>query len=217
MKVWNTITPLSPSLALYPSLACSGSLSLHLLWLQEKSVKGAAAEIFIDLFSSVLFISLSSLLALPSPLHGPRNTSSAARCQGRRRGWKSTTWNHYLAFVAPSSFTCVNKTKGCASVGWRQMWQQQQQQRRRHRLSRETGGLFSVFWCRDPPQGVVDRKHQGAVLYFSECKGSCTQLQAIEVVVVMATMPRAITITMVTVVVPDLMDSLMNLTLSLRN
>ena len=77
---------LSLFLALYPSLACSGSLSLHLLWLQEKSVKGAAAEIFIDLFSSVLFISLSSLLALPSPLRGPRNTSSAARCQERRRG-----------------------------------------------------------------------------------------------------------------------------------
>lgn len=42
-------------------------------------------------------------------------------------------------------------------------------------------------------------------------------MQAIEVVVVMATMPRAITITMETVVVLDLMDSLMNLTLPLRN
>lgn len=41
-------------------------------------MKGAAAEIFIDLFSSVLFISLSSLL--PSlPLHTDPETPPAPR------------------------------------------------------------------------------------------------------------------------------------------
>jgi len=70
MRVWNTIIPvlsLSLFLALYPSIPPSLCLPLHLLWLQEKSVKGAAAEIFIDLFSSVLFISLSSLFAFTDP------------------------------------------------------------------------------------------------------------------------------------------------------
>lgn len=66
--------PLSCTSSIPPSLFSRLPLSR----LQEKSVKGAAAEIFIDLFSSVLFISLS----LPNPACAdPRNTSSTTRCQ----------------------------------------------------------------------------------------------------------------------------------------
>lgn len=198
MRIWNTITPVlslsflhfihpSLSLALSPPLMASG----------EVCDGSSCWNIYWSVFLSFIYFPLFPL-ALPSPLHRPRNTSSTMRCQRRRRGWKSTTWNHYLAFVAPSSFTCVNKTRG-ASVGSRQQQQHQvQQEQMRHRLSCETGGLFGIFWSRHPLQGVVDRKHQGAAL-FCPCKGSCTQLQAIEVVVVMATMPWAIIITIVLV------------------
>lgn len=106
-----SLSSLSVRLPLYqsppPAIPSSLPLSLSSCSLStsygsgKKSVKGAAAEIFIDLFSSVLFISLSSLLsclspsplhpppALPTPLHtplhGPRNTSSTVRCQRRRK------------------------------------------------------------------------------------------------------------------------------------
>lgn len=71
--------PCSPPvfLPLYPSLPIP-CLSFHLLWLQEKSVKGAAAEIFIDLFSSVLFISPPSFL-LSLPLRADPGTPPAPR------------------------------------------------------------------------------------------------------------------------------------------
>lgn len=48
--------------------------------------------------------------------------------------------------------------------------------------------------------GGVDTKHRGAAL-FCERRGSCVHLQAIEVIVVMATMPRTIRITIVRVLV----------------
>ena len=101
IKAWDTIIPV-----LYPSLSPSAnktatqlplsslsfahfinptllalSLALHLLWLQEKSATGAAAEIFIDLFSPVLFISLSSRLPPLLLRADPRNTFSTMRRQ----------------------------------------------------------------------------------------------------------------------------------------
>lgn len=63
MRVWNTITPVLFLLFLHFT---HPSISLHPLWLQEKSVKGAAAKIFIDLFSIFIYFPLS-LLALLSP------------------------------------------------------------------------------------------------------------------------------------------------------
>lgn len=182
--------PCSLSLSLLhfipPSL--SPALSLHLSWLQEKSVKGAAAEIFIDLFSSVLFISLSSPIALPTPPHRPRNTSSAVRCQRRRRRWmKIHNMKPLFSICCTRPFHLrARKTKGneWRGTGW--------------------AGLMGMFSRQPPLWGVVDRRHQDVALFFvCQCKASCTQPQAIEVVVVMATMPRAIIITMVTVLVAD--------------
>lgn len=78
----------------------------------------------------------------------------------------------------------------------------------RNRLSGETRGSFHIFLYQHTPQGAVDGKDQGAALFFHFffclCKGSCTQLLAIEVVVVaMATMPGAIIIAMGTALILD--------------
>ncbi len=80
----------SPAPALMASgEVCEGSSCWNIYW---------------SVFLSFIYFPLFPL-ALPSPPRRPRNTSSAVRCQRRQRGWKSTTWNHYLAFVAPH-FDC---------------------------------------------------------------------------------------------------------------
>lgn len=157
-----------------------------------------------NIYWSVFLSFIYFPLALPSPPYRPRNTSSTMRCQKAAEGLKSTTWNHYLAFVAPSSFTCVNKTR-VTRVGWRQMWEQQhqlQQEQVLHRLSRETSEFFESFDASIHCTGVADKKHKGDALS-CQCEWSCTQRQAIEVVVVMATMPWVIIITTVTALVLD--------------
>lgn len=170
---------LSCTLSIHPSLplSLSGSLSTSYSFRRSLWREQLLKYLLICFPQFYLFPSLPSCPPF-SPLHRPRNTSSAMRCQRRRRAWKSTTWNHYLAFVAPSSFTCVNKTKG-TSVGWRQTaasaaktdWAVRQV---------DCSGYFDAT--------IADRKHQGAFFcFFCQCKGSCIQLRAIEAVV-MATM-----------------------------
>lgn len=205
MRVWNTITPVlslflhfihpSLSLALSPPLMASG----------EVCDGSSCWNIYWSVFLSFIYFPLFPL-ALPSRLHRPRNTSSTLRCQRRQRGWKSTTWNHYLAFVAPSSFTCVNKKKR-RECGMKANVRTTTASAtaRADAAQIEPWDRWIVWHILMPTSaaGGCWQETPRCCSFICQCKGSCTQLQAIEVVVVMATMPWAIIITMVTVLVLD--------------
>lgn len=118
-----TQLPLFP-LSLYPSFPLSILLSTSYgfrrsLW-REQLLK----YLLICFPQFYLFPSLLSCPPFPSA-QTPEHLQHRKMSEAAERGWKSTTWNHYLAFVAPGRFTCVNKTRG-ARVGWRQMREQQQ-------------------------------------------------------------------------------------------
>lgn len=80
-------------------------------------MKGVAAEIFIDLFSSVLFISLSSLSPSPPPVPpADPETPPAATSRWPKNTQRQTV---YLAFVAPSSFYQRRQKREARGVGRR--------------------------------------------------------------------------------------------------
>lgn len=169
---WESGTQLRPvpSLSLSLTLSCtlaiprSLELSLQLLWLQEKSVKGAAAEIFIDLFSSVLFISLSSLV--PSfPLHADPETPRAP--WGVRGAENQQHETIIYCLWHPAVYPCKQSKSSACGMEVNAKTTATGQMRRG--LSSERGGwLFIVFWQRHALLGGPDRKHE--VLLFVSAK-----------------------------------------------